>query len=92
MTDIEIPQIFGMDLSTWDGKVPAPDQFQPVEAFVIVTGLNSDGQECYAMLTTAGLTRTLALGLMTETTRALLDWATLERYEAGREDQEGKEE
>lgn len=76
----EYPQLFGMDLSAWDGSVPDPSEFQPLEALVLVTGLNGEGESCYVTLTTDNMRRMEALGLVTEQQRALLDWAATERW------------
>lgn len=76
----DYPQLFGMDLSGWDGDVPDPAEFQPLEALVLVVGLNSEGDSCYATLTTDNMTRLTALGLVTEQQRALLDWSANERW------------
>jgi hypothetical protein len=73
------PQLFGMDLSGWDGSQP-PSDFQPVEAIVMVEGLNGDGDSCYITLTTDSMRRMTALGMVTEQQRALLDWAATERW------------
>jgi hypothetical protein len=67
-------QLFGSDLSTWDGN-PLPDGWQPLEALVLVKGINDDGWVSWATLTTDSLNKMEALGMLVEQQDALLSWA-----------------
>lgn len=77
-------QLFGSDLTDWAGE-ELPETIQPLEALVLVKGMQTNGEMCWSTLTTDNLSRMEALGMVTEQQRALLDWASNERWD-GSED------